>query len=235
MTRTQRSQRLLAELGGFLLGAGCAGCDLPGVLLCDMCRSSLAPRPVDVTTPSGLSVRAALSFEGVVARCIRRLKGEGETLLARPLGGALAPVLMRALDAPGGAGEVLVVPVPTTRAAYRRRGYRVPELLIRRAGVRGTGLLRVSRARADQRGLGVAERAQNVNGAMRARRAGSGERVVLVDDVVTTGATFDEAARALAAAGYEVISAVALAATPSRSGLSAHSSSTHRRHGGNGP
>lgn len=235
MTWARRSHDLLTELGGFLLGASCAGCDLPGALLCAACRSSLVPLPVDVTTPSSLVVRAALSFDGVAARCIRRLKGEGETLLARPLGEALAAVLSAAIDAAGGSGGVLVVPVPTTRAAFRRRGYRVPDLLIRRAGARETRLLRITRSRADQRGLGIAERAQNVHGAMRARRAGSGERVVLVDDVVTTGATFDEAMRALTAAGYEVISAVALAATPSRRGLTGHSSSTHRRHGGNDP
>ncbi|CAH0229809.1 Orotate phosphoribosyltransferase [Microbacterium oxydans] len=235
MTWTQRSHDLLAELGGFLLGASCAGCDLPGVLLCAGCRSSLVPALVDGRTPSGLDVRAALSFEGVAARCIRRLKGDGETLLARPLGDALAAVLVPAIDAARGAGEVLVVPVPTTRSAFRRRGYRVPDLLIRRAGARTAQLLRIVRSREDQRGLGVVERAQNVHGAMRARRSGAGERVVLVDDVVTTGATLDEATRALSAAGYRVISAVALAATPSRRGLTGHSSSTHRRHGGNDP
>jgi predicted amidophosphoribosyltransferase len=234
MTRPQRSYDLLAELGGFLLGASCAGCDLPGILLCAACRSSLAPMPVDVTTRRGVAVRAALSFDGVAARCIRRLKGEGETLLARPLGAALAAVLDPVLDSARGSGDVLVVPVPTTRAAFRRRGYRVPDLLIRRADSRGTRLLRITRSRADQRGLGMAERVQNVHGSMRAS-PGAGERVVLVDDVVTTGATFDEATRALTEAGYEVISAVALAATPSRLGLTGHSSSTHRRHGGNDP
>ena len=54
---------------------------------------------------------------------------------------------------------------------------------------------------------------------MRVRRAGEGTEVVIVDDVVTTGATFDEATRALTAAGFHVSAAVALAATPRRDGF----------------
>lgn len=224
------SRALLFELGAFLLAASCAGCDRPGELLCPSCRLMLAPRPVEVRTPNGLLVRAALTFDGVAAGCIRRLKGEGETLLARSLGTALAAVL-----APVGTSATGVVPVPTGRAAFRRRGYRVPELLIRRAGGRPMRVLSTVGVRLDQRGLGVRERAENVRGTMRARRRADGEHVVLVDDVVTTGATLDEAARALAAAGFVVESAVALAATPSQRTLTGHSSPTHRRHGANDP
>lgn len=208
---TAFSSPLLSELGAFLLSATCAGCDRPGELLCRPCRSQLAPEPVDVCTPNGLSVRAALTFDGIAARCIRRLKGDGETLLARPLGAALAAVLGPAR----GAGAV-AVPVPTGRSAFRRRGYRVPDLLVRRAGLRPLSVLAVRGGRADQRGLGMRARAENVNGAMRARRRSDGQRVVLVDDVVTTGATMDEAVRALSSAGFVVLGGAALAATPSR-------------------
>ncbi|RBO73192.1 phosphoribosyltransferase family protein, partial [Microbacterium sp. H6] len=92
-------------------------------------------------------------------------------------------------------------------------------LLIRRANAEPQRLLSVVGGTSDQRGLGARARATNVSGAMRVRRAGEGTEVVIVDDVVTTGATFDEATRALTAAGFHVSAAVALAATPRRDGF----------------
>lgn len=195
-----------------MLAASCAGCDRPGELLCASCRTALESRPVDLMTPQGLRVRAALTFDGVAARCIRRLKGEGETLLARPLGAALRTVL--ASRSGSGGRSATLVPVPTGLAAFRSRGYRVPDLLIRRAGHRPRILLSVHGVRQDQRGLGIQGRADNVRRTMSARRVSDSGEVVLVDDVVTTGATLDEAARALTAAGYRVLSGVTLAATP---------------------
>ncbi|MFE7195839.1 ComF family protein [Microbacterium oxydans] len=202
------------EIAAFLLAATCAGCDEPGTLLCGRCLQALRPDPRRLATPEGLPVTAALSFEGVAAQCIRRLKGKGETLLARPLGAALASVL----DSTETASR-WIVPVPTSRTAFRRRGYRVPDLLIRRADAEPRRLLSVVGGTSDQRGLGARARATNMSGAMRVRRAGEGTEVVIVDDVVTTGATFDEAARALTAAGFHVSAAVALAATPRRDGF----------------
>lgn len=197
-----------AQVAAFLLAAVCPGCGEPGTLLCEACRGALRADPVTLRTPGGLPVTAAMPFEGVAARCIRHMKGDGETLLARPLGAVLATVLS-AVDAHP-------VPIPTRHAAFRRRVYRVPELLIRRAWADPWRVLRTRGARLDQRWLGVRERSENVRGTMRVRGAGNGAEVVLVDDVVTTGATFDEGARALAEAGFTVLSAVALAATPRR-------------------
>jgi predicted amidophosphoribosyltransferase len=154
-------------------------------------------------------VYSALEFDGVAARCIRRLKGEGDTFLARPLAAALATVL-----SPRVTPTTWIVPVPTSPGAFRRRGYRVPELLIRRARAQPQPVLSIVAAAADQRGLRAREREENVRGTMRARRRGEGAEVVIVDDVVTTGATLDEAARALEAAGFRTMAAVALAATP---------------------
>ncbi len=165
-------------------------------------------------TPAGLPVRSALAFDGVAARCIRRLKGEGDTLVARPLGAALASVLTPLVTA-----ATWVVPVPTSRSAFRRRGYRVPDLLVRRARADPHAVLATVGARPDQRGLGARARQANVRGTMRARRRGGGAQAVVVDDVVTTGATLDEAARTLTAAGFRVVAAVALAATPLHGGF----------------
>lgn len=203
-------RRLGGEMLAFLLASECPGCGRGGTLLCDGCRMQLLPRRTITRTPGGMPVQVALPYEGVPARCIRRVKEDGMTLLARPLGSALRGVLARRTPA-------LLVPVPTTRASFRRRGYRVPELLIRRAGEQPHRLLRSVRAVGDQRGLSRAQRTSNVEGSMRASAAATPREVVIVDDVVTTGATLDEAARALSAAGYRVRGAVALAATPRRS------------------
>ncbi len=182
--------------------------------------------------PGGpVDVWSGLAFEGVAARVLRAIKEDGRTGLAA----ALAPALAEVLDRAGAAGCV-VVPMPTSRAAYRRRGFRVPELLLRRAGRPGRRLLRHARRTADQRGLDRDARRRNVAHSMVATSPRSTHcvtrsrqnpgtpasraalRVVVVDDVVTTGASLAEAVRALRAAGVEVVAAVALAATPRRHG-----------------
>lgn len=210
-----RASEVAQEVLALLLASVCPGCDRPGTLLCADCRGMLTADPMEVRTPGGLPVFAALAYEGVAARSIRRVKEEGATMLARPLGAALSAVLTaRARDG------ALLVPVPTSGAAFRRRGYRVPELLIRRAGFPFHRMLNPTRRTRDQRDLDRGQRARNVADSMRVIGAqGAGRPVVIVDDVVTTGATIDEAARALRAAGFRPVCAVALAATPGRGGM----------------
>ncbi|MEQ6896866.1 phosphoribosyltransferase family protein [Microbacterium sp. KR10-403] len=186
----------------------CAGCGVLDVALCDACRAMLRPQVTTRALADGLVVRSGLPFDGVPARVLRALKEEGRTSLARALGPALAAAL--------GDGRGVVVPVPTSRAAMRRRGYRVAELLARRAGARPLRALRVVRTTADQRGLSRTARTDNVTGSLRATRRLDGLEVIVVDDVVTTGATLVEAARALRAAGAQVRAAATVAATPRR-------------------
>jgi len=178
--------------------------------LCSGCRHALAPRIIRRVIEPGVTVTSALAFDGVAARVVRALKEEGRTSLARELAPALDAVLRLAV--PAGAR---VTTVPTTRAAFRRRGFRPLDVLLRRAGWRHERLLRVVRTTDDQRGLGRRARRENVGGAFASRPVRGGV-VAVVDDVVTTGATLAEAVRALRAAGADEVIAVALTHTPRR-------------------
>jgi predicted amidophosphoribosyltransferase len=139
------------------------------------------------------------------------MKEDGRVSLASELAPALRVALagLRPADA-------LLVPMPTSRSSMRRRGYRVTEVLMRRAGARPARALRLVRATADQRELDADERRANVAGSLRAEGV-TGTRVIVVDDVVTTGATLAEAVRALRSAGAYVVGAATVAATPKHS------------------
>ncbi|MFT4122659.1 MAG: phosphoribosyltransferase family protein [Microbacteriaceae bacterium] len=200
-----------------VLPVRCAGCGRADRALCGGCRAALAPRPaIEHRTPGGLLVRAAHEYGGVVRRVLLAYKEDGRTVLARELAVPLAALLAPALLAPGpvppGPG-VVIAAVPSSAAARRRRGFEPVPTLLRAAGYRSPRLLVVAPG-PQQKGLGLAERARARSGAMRARRPLAGIPVLLVDDVVTTGASLDEAARAVRAAGGTVAGAVALASTP---------------------
>lgn len=209
----------LADALALAFPVECAGCGEPDVALCPACRAALVPRVVTRTLGGGLVVRSGTTFDGVPARLVRALKEEGRTGLARPLAPLLAAAVARA-------GPLAFVPMPTSRAAMRRRGYRVVDLVARRAGLQVAPLLTYVRTTADQRSLDLAQRRRNVEGSLRATDA-AGLRVVLLDDVVTTGASLEEAARALRAAGAEVVGAATVAATPRFGGRLGNASETH--------
>jgi predicted amidophosphoribosyltransferase len=199
----------LSDALAFVLPVECAGCGRDDVSMCDDCRALLVPHARTRALADGTPVWSGLELDGVVAAALRALKEDGRTSVAA----ALAPAVRAAASQlPPGARAV---PVPTSRAAFRRRGYRVAELLARRAGLHPVRALRSARPVADQRALGREERRRNVAGSMRSGPV-EGWRVVVVDDVVTTGATLEEACRALRARGARVVGAVTAAATPRR-------------------
>lgn len=209
----------LAEALALVLPVTCAGCDEPDVALCEDCRRQLRP----ITSRGGRDpmVWSGLAFEGVPARVVRALKADGRTALARELAPALSAAVDAALAAAsadeGERERTVLVPIPTSPAAYRRRGHRVVELVARRAGLRTAALLVMARGTADQRGLDRDARRRNVAGSLRARGA-AGVRAIVIDDVLTTGATLEEAARALRAGGAQVVGAATIAVTARRVG-----------------
>lgn len=200
-----------------LLGSRCPGCRTPSWRLCAACASALvteAPRPVLRRLTGFPPAVAAHAYAGVPRALVVAAKDGGATAALRPLGDRLA----HAVEALIGPGAALLVPVPSSPAAVRRRGRDVVCDVARRAGsrlgpgVRVAPVLGQGRRVDDQGGLDSAQRAANLRGALVVRRVPVGP-VVVVDDVITTGATVAEATRALVAAGADVVGVAAVTAT----------------------
>jgi predicted amidophosphoribosyltransferase len=212
----------------------CAACGAHGPAACADCRQPLTavaqlswPRPAPAGLPPPYVVA---SYAGSTRRLLVAFKEEGATALRAPLGAALASSVREAIARHGSdGGPIWLVPAPSTRASVQARGddvvtrlSRVAAADARRAGhqVRVLPALRHARAVRDSAGLSAAERGANLAEALRVRtlaveplRRG---RVVLTDDLVTTGATLAEAARAVRAVGGIVVAAAAVAATRRR-------------------
>ena len=223
--------RVFEPLVDLVLPRVCAGCGHPGCLLCPGCAALLA-RPRLATPrrhPDGFPPTvAAAAYAGPVRPVVNAFKEHGRTELAGPLGAALALAVVVVRAAAGAAGPVVLVPLPSSRAAVRERGRdHVAELTraalreLRRAGVPATAarlLGRRGRVR-DSAGLDARQRRANLAGTFVARepvRRGSG-LLVVVDDVVSSGASVTEAAAVLLPAARRfdtpVVAAV-VAATP---------------------
>ena len=192
-----------------LFGAGCPGCDRPGWGLCRACLAALAGPPHTVTEQLGVPAVAVADYRPLMARIIPRYTDEGAWGLGRPLGRLLAGAVDTLVPAPG----TVLVPLPSRPAAVRQRGFdhvgHLAKVAGRASGVPVARILRRADKGRDQAGLGRDDRRRNLDGTMRGRpHAGP---VLLVDDIVTTGATIREACRALKAAGATPVGVVLLA------------------------
>jgi predicted amidophosphoribosyltransferase len=236
---------LLAALE-LALPTTCGGCGASGATWCRGCAREVGqatypegarqvcPTPCPVGYPP---TWASIPYGGAARAGLVAFKdGDRRDLvavLAPMLTGAMAAALagdprLRAVLASGN-GPVFVVPVPSSPSSVRRRGDAPLELLTREA-VRQVGLsdrelmvspaLRLRRRVADQAGLDHGQRADNLERAMqvqpRWRASIEGVSALLVDDVLTTGATLLEAARALRAGGAGHVAAATVAATQRR-------------------
>ena len=188
---------------------------------CPGCMETYYPAGADCREgkqlPPETRLFAAAYYNGSMREAVHRFKFSGNPGSAA----TLAPLLLQALRA-GGAAEnrfSLLVPVPSRPKKVRARGYNQSALLAREVSKRtgipfsGTALVKTRDTRA-QHNLTAEERQVNLSGSFRAsEKEVSGQRILLIDDVLTTGATARECISALQAAGAQSVDLLVLAVT----------------------
>lgn len=223
MTTTNLSKVVresLRDAAAVLLPVRCAGCGGPDRAVCGSCARALAASPHRQTL-AGLPVWTGLEYAAVPRTVVLAFKDGGRTDAAPSLARVLRPVVAAARQEMNtGARDALVpVLIPSTRESWRRRGFHPTGLVLARSRILRPPLwraLQLARQTADQSGLSAAARTANREGSMLGSARLGGRDCLLVDDIVTTGATLTEAARAVSAAGGRVVGAAAIARTPLR-------------------
>ncbi|MGQ9490599.1 MAG: ComF family protein [Anaerolineae bacterium] len=223
----RRASRVLLDV---LYPPRCPGCGRLGMLFCPACLARIEPMPAPacprcgrpgpddklcpdcLATPSPLdAIVSAAVFAPPLRNAIHQLKYENNRSLAEPLAALMATAWSR-VPSP----VDLIVPVPLHRQRLAERGYNQAALLARNLA-EAVGVLVDERALVRARptlqqvGLGREERIRNVAGAFSCRRDVVGRRVLLVDDVCTTGSTLEACAEALRQGGAAWVGGFTLA------------------------
>jgi predicted amidophosphoribosyltransferase len=208
-----------------ILPLQCGGCGAPSTRWCDACALELSvpadkPHVVTPRVDPQVPVFALGRYAGARRQAILAMKEHGRGDLVAPLSWALAVGVHRLLVWGMVETPLTIVPAPTRRSAARRRGgdpvTRVARMAVTAiAGRRDITVVQALRMKAltrDSVGLGTAARERNIAGRVLLRGARPRTEVVLVDDIVTTGATARESVKILHAAGVRVAAVLAIAA-----------------------
>lgn len=211
-----------------IFNSSCAGCDRPGPVLCRTCRFTLAAPP---SMPLQSDVIAAVPFAGRPRDVLLNFKYRNR----RPLGHHLAGLVVnRLLEAGIGPDQVDVVTwAPTSARRRHRRGFDQAELIASRVALQlGVPCRRVLRREGSARPQTGLDRSTRLHGPVFSASPGvRGKRVLVVDDVVTTGSTLRSAARALEFAGAVEVIKSAVATTPALAARRGFSPRTRERGG----
>jgi predicted amidophosphoribosyltransferase len=211
-----------------ILPLECGGCGAPSTRWCDACAAELVVKPdqphlISPRVDPQVPVFALGRYAGARRQAILAAKEHGRGDLVTPLARALAVGVHRLLSWGMVETPLTLVPAPTRRSAARRRG---GDPVVRIAGaavathpdIAVVQALRMAALARDSVGLGSSAREHNTAGRVRLRRGwpgalrAPGTEVVLVDDIVTTGATARESVRVLHAAGVRVAAVLTIAA-----------------------
>lgn len=202
---------MLSELRDLFLPQRCIQCDVATELWCQACRAKLTPAHVKLG--HGLELAVLSHADPAMMRAIALWKDAGVSQLVPVFAQDVTNVIEKYLPA----GPVDIVTIPSRKGSVRRRGYEPMRVLSEKVAAANPdrwqshtdALMWTSQPR-EQRGLSDGQRAANVGGRMSAVSLGRG-RIVLLDDVVTSGATLVEALRALRCAGNSASLVVTLA------------------------
>lgn len=203
-----------------MLSLECGGCGAPSTRWCRGCAAALRVHPgephvVNPRMDPGVPAFSLGRYAGARGRAIVAMKEHGRRDLAAPLARALAWGIHQLIRWGIVETPLTVVPAPTRRAAARRRGgdpvTRVASMATRgHPNISVVSALRTARRVRDSVGLNSAARERNLAGRIRLIRPVRGD-VLLVDDVLTTGATACEAVRMLRSSGARVMGVLTVA------------------------
>lgn len=213
-------KNILREVAGIFMPMSCSGCGADGFLACRNCLEGLrdnSPMTRELSVEEHgvlIPVISAWEYSPKCAGLLNAYKERGVR--------SLAPIFAQALTEPheylrkeilGGSPALWVAP-PSTFSNLRHRGYWPVGLIARHVGISLSPALDYVGHHVDHARLGRQERMNNMDHALRARSSVRGKNVILFDDVMTTGATLRESARAILSAGGTVKACLTLASAP---------------------